>query len=233
MSFENIEKLSIKYWADDDKPREKLLIKGKNSLSDAELLAILIGSGSRNESAIDLCKRILNQSNNDLNQLAKLTVKDLIKFKGIGEAKAISIVAALELGRRRKSQNSNKKNTITSSKDAYEAVNHYLQDLPHEEFWVTLLNQSNKVISVQLIGRGGINQTVADVKIILKMAIENLATSIILNHNHPSGNLSPSKADIELTSKVIQACQLIDVRVLDHLIIGDNNYLSFGDEGLI
>lgn len=226
-------KLSIKHWADDDKPREKLLLKGRNSLSDAELLAILIGSGSRNESAIELCKRILNQSNNNLNQLAKLTVKDLMKFKGIGEAKAISIVAALELGRRRKSEEVEERKSITCSKDAYEAIKANLQDLPHEEFWITLLNQANKVISTHLIRRGGTNQTTADIKIILKLALENLASAIILNHNHPSGNLKPSQADLQLTKKVTEATKLIDIRVLDHLIIGDNEYLSFGDEGLI
>ncbi len=227
------QKLSIKDWADDDKPREKLLSKGRSSLSDAELLAILIGSGSREESAIALCKRILHQSNNSLNQLARLTVNDLMKFKGIGEAKAISIVAALELGRRRKAMDIEVVEKITSSKQAYEILKSVLQDLPHEEFWILLFNRSNKVIEKKLIGRGGIAQTTADIKIIGKLVLEHLASAVILAHNHPSGNLKPSKADIELTNKVKEALSLFDVEVLDHLIVGDQSYYSFRDEEIL
>lgn len=227
------QKLSIKNWADDDKPREKLLLKGRSSLSDAELLAILIGSGSRNESAIELCKRILNQANNNLNSLARFTVNDLMKFKGIGEAKAISIVAALELGRRRKSISAEENPKITSSKLAYEQIKSSLADLPHEEFWILILNQANKVISKQLIGRGGISQTTADIRIVCKLALEHLASGLILCHNHPSGNLKPSQADINLTNKIKAATTLFDIQVLDHIIVGDNTYLSFMDEGII
>lgn len=226
-------KLSIKDLSDDDKPREKLLLKGRNSLSDAELLAILIGSGSREESAIALCQRILNGTQNNLNQLAKLSVKDLMTYKGIGEAKAISIVAALELGRRRKSSEGIEQRAIQSSEQAYEEFRAVLEDLPHEEFWVLLLNRANKVISKQLVGRGGISSTSADVRIILKLALDHLASGIILGHNHPSGNLKPSQADKLLTNKVKEAAQLIDIQVLDHLIIGNNAYLSFMDEGVM
>lgn len=226
-------KLSIKDLSDDDKPREKLLLKGRNSLSDAELLAILIGSGSREESAIALCQRILNGTQNNLNQLAKLSVKELMTYKGIGEAKAISIVAALELGRRRKSSEGIEQRAIQSSEQAYEEFRAVLEDLPHEEFWVLLLNRANKVISKQLVGRGGISSTSADVRIILKLALDHLACGIILGHNHPSGNLKPSQADKLLTNKVKEAAQLIDIQVLDHLIIGNNAYLSFMDEGVM
>lgn len=226
-------KLSIKELSDDDKPREKLLLKGRSSLSDAELLAILIGSGSREESAIALCQRILNGTKNNLNQLAKLSVKELMVYKEIGEAKAISIVAALELGRRRKSSDKIDQIAIQSSSQAYEELRSVLEDLPHEEFWVVLLNRANKVITKQLIGRGGISSTSADIRIILKLALDHLATGVILAHNHPSGNLNPSLADKQLTNKVKEASLLLDIQVLDHLIIGNNEYLSFMDEGLI
>jgi DNA repair protein RadC len=227
------EKLSIKNWADDDKPREKLLVKGRSVLSDAELLAILIGSGNRNESAIELCKRILNKSENNINELAKLTVNDLMKFKGIGEAKAISIIAALELGRRRKQEDVLEKKAVTSSKQAYEIIKPVLEDLPHEEFWIILVNQANKVINKHLIGRGGIAETTADVRIIFKLALENLASGVILSHNHPSGNLTPSQSDINLTNKIKEASTLFNISILDHIIIGDSNYYSFRDEGIL
>lgn len=228
-----VEKLSIKKWSEDDQPREKLRALGRQILSDAELIAILIGSGNRNESAIELCKRILNDSHNNLNELAKLSVTDLMKFKGIGEAKAISIIAALELGRRRKSQEVLDKTQITSSNHLYEYIRPVLEDLPHEEFWVILLSRANKIIGKQLIGRGGISETTADIKLIFKKSIENLASAIILAHNHPSGNLKPSQSDINLTQKVKQAAQLFDINVLDHLIIGDGDYFSFNDEGVL
>ena len=178
-----------------------------------------------------LCKRILNSSKNNINELAKLSVNDLIKFKGIGEAKAISIIAALELGRRRKSQDSLEKQQITSSKHAYEIIKPVLEDLPHEEFWIILVNQANKVIGKHLIGRGGIAETTADIRIIFKLALENLASGVILSHNHPSGNLTPSQSDINLTNKIIKASELFNISILDHLIIGDANYYSFRDEG--
>jgi DNA repair protein RadC len=230
---DNIDKLSIKNWSEEDQPREKLRKLGRQVLSDAELLAILIGSGSRNESAIELCKRILHQSDNNINQLAKLSVNDLMKFKGVGEAKAISIIAAMELGRRRKSETVITKTSITSSKHLYEYIKPLLEDLPHEEFWIILLSRANKIIDKQLIGRGGISETTADIKLIFKKSIESLASGIILAHNHPSGNLKPSQSDINLTKKIVEASKLFDIKVLDHLIIGDGNYYSFADEGII
>lgn len=227
------EKLSIKNWSEEDQPREKLMAQGRQVLSDAELIAILIGSGNREESAIELCKRILNNSLNNLNELAKLSVNDLMKFKGIGEAKAISIVAALELGRRRKSETVIDKVKLTSSKQAYEYLRPVLEDLPHEEFWILFLNRANKIIGKQLIGRGGISQTTADVKIVFKKSIDKQASAIILAHNHPSGNLKPSQSDIQLTKKIKEGSDLLDIQVLDHLIIGDGNYYSFADSGMM
>ncbi len=227
------EKLSIKNWSEEDQPREKLMSKGRQVLSDAELIAILIGSGNREESAIELSKRILKESQNNLNELAKFSLSDLLKFKGIGEAKAISILAALELGRRRKSEKLIDKVRVNSSKQAYEYIKAVLTDLPHEEFWIIILNRANKIICKQLIGRGGVSQTTADVKVIFKLAIDKLASAIILAHNHPSGNLSPSQSDLNLTKKVVEGAQLLDIKVLDHLIVGDGEYVSFNDKGLM
>ncbi len=212
------EKLNIKQWAEEDRPREKLLLKGKNALSDAELIAILIGSGNRNETAVELSKKILASVNNDLNQLAKLNLTDLMKFNGIGEAKAITIAAALELGRRRKESIEEKKIAINSSKIAYEVISDVLSDLPHEEFWVLYLNRKNEVIKKEHISKGGVTGTVADGKIIFKHAINHLASSIILCHNHPSGNLNPSEMDIKLTKKLKEIGQLMDTPVIDHII---------------
>ncbi len=226
-------KLNIKAWAEEDRPREKLALKGKNALSDAELIAILIGSGNREESAVELAKRILQSTNNNLNKLGKLTINDLTKFKGIGDAKAISIMAAIELGRRRKESISDKKSLIQSSKNAFNAIKDVLLDLPHEEFWVIYLNRKNEIIKKQNISKGGVTGTIADAKIIFKQAIEELALGIILCHNHPSGNIKPSDADIKLTKKLVAIGQLTDVNVLDHLIIGEQNYFSFADEGLL
>ena len=208
------------------------MLKGKAVLSDAELIAILIGSGTRELSAVDLSKLILQSVNNNLNELAKLSINDLMKFKGIGDAKAISIAAALELGRRRKESESLKKQKITSSADVYEAIRPYLMDLQHEQFWIILLNRANEVIRPQQISIGGVSGTVADPKIIFKAAIEHLASAIILVHNHPSGNLTPSQADKELTKKVKAGGQTLDIPVLDHLIFSNNGYFSFADEGI-
>lgn len=226
-------KLDIKSWAEEDRPREKLLLKGKKALSDAELIAILIGSGSRNETAVDLSKRILKSVNNNLHQLAKLSVKDLMKFKGIGEAKAISIVAALEIGGRRQMANILQKPQITCSKDIFDLFQPLIGDLPHEEFWVLLLNRHNKIEEKVQISQGGVAGTVADTKIIFKKAIQCLASSIILLHNHPSGNLQPSNADKSITKKMVEAGKLLEIAVLDHLIITQGGYFSFADEGLI
>jgi len=227
------EKLNIKQWAEEDRPREKLLLKGKNALSDAELIAILIGSGNKTETAVELSKKILASVNNDLNQLAKLSLNDLMQFNGIGEAKAISIAAALELGRRRKESINEKKIAINSSKIAYEVINDVLSDLPHEEFWVLYLNRKNEVIKKEHISKGGVTGTVADEKIIFKHAINHLASAVILCHNHPSGNLKPSEADIKLTKNLKEIGNLIGTPVVDHIIVGNNNYFSFADENLL
>ncbi|MBL4592814.1 MAG: DNA repair protein RadC, partial [Flavobacteriales bacterium] len=213
--------------------REKLALKGKNALSDAELIAILIGSGNRNETAVELSKKILASINNDLNKLSKLSIADLTQFNGIGEAKAISIISALELGRRRKNSKAEKKPSIKSSNDAYNIISDVLSDLPHEEFWVIYLNKKNEVLKKENISKGGIDGTIADTKIIFKHAIEQLASAIILCHNHPSGNLKPSNTDIKLTKKLKETGIMLDTPVLDHLIIGEKDYFSFADEGII
>lgn len=224
---------TIKTWAEDDRPREKLMLKGRDTLSDAELIAILIGSGNTEDSAVELSKKILASVGNNLYELGKLNISDLTKFKGIGEAKAISIIAALELGRRRKDTEILDKTRITTSKDAANLFSHKLADLPHEEFWLALLNRNNKVIKTELISRGGVAGTVVDIKMILKTAVENLASGIIMTHNHPSGSVKPSAEDISLTKKIKEAAKFFDIALLDHVIIGDNNYYSFADEGIL
>ncbi|MCU0339456.1 MAG: DNA repair protein RadC [Spirosomaceae bacterium] len=224
---------NILSWAEEDRPREKLLLKGRSALTDAELIAILIGSGTVDLTAVDLAKIILQKAGNNLNELAKLSIKDLMKIKGIGEAKAISIAAALELGRRRKSEEPVKKPRITCSKDAYEQIRPYLQDLPHEEFWLLLLTRANDVIRPVQISQGGVSGTVADPKMIFKAAVEHLASAIILVHNHPSGNLRPSEADRDLTRRLKEAGRLLEIPVLDHLIFTDAGFYSFADEGIL
>lgn len=226
-------KTTIKTWAEEDQPREKLLLKGKYSLSDAELLAIIIGSGSTDLSAVDLCKIILNEYKNNLNELAKCSVNDFIKFKGIGEAKAVSIVAAIELGRRRKEAEVLKKVKISSSNEAYIYLKPLLMDLDHEQFWILLLNRNLELIKSIQISRGGVSGTIADPKIIFKYAIENLANAIILTHNHPSGNLTPSDADIQLTKKLKQAAQLFDINLADHIIFTNHGFYSMSDQNIL
>jgi len=225
--------LSIKEWSLEDRPREKLLNKGISTLSDAELIAIIIRMGTRDESAVELAKRILNSVENNLNELGKLSVEDLQKYKGMGEAKAIGIVAALELGRRRKLSESMARKKIASSKDIYDIFHPLLADLPNEEFWIILLNRSNKIIERQKISQGGISGTVTDIRIILKIALEKLASSLILCHNHPSGNPKPSEADITITNKIKESGKLMDISLLDHIIVTDGYYYSFADEGII
>jgi DNA repair protein RadC len=233
MKVEEQKPLSIKSWSPEDRPREKLLLKGIGALSEAELLAILIGSGTAKLSAVEVGKKILQQGGSNLNELAKLTVKDLMKIKGIGEAKAITIVAALELGRRRKETTSDEKPKISSSQDAFHLIKSDLIDLPHEEFWVLLLNRANRVIKKKRISEGGVTGTVADPKIIFKMALEELACGIIVAHNHPSGNLTASQNDIALTKKLHEAGKFLEIQLLDHLIVANQKYFSFADEGLI
>ncbi|HYG49308.1 MAG TPA: DNA repair protein RadC [Flavobacteriales bacterium] len=227
------EAFPIKEWAEDDKPREKLVQKGRSSLSNAELLAILIGSGTKRMSAVDLSKIILRDANDSLEVLSKLSAKELMKHKGIGEAKAITIVAAMELARRRKQPDTDEKPTIYTSRSAFELVNPYLGDLNHEEFYIILVNRANKVLKIERVGMGGITGTVADIRIMFKSALEHLATGIILAHNHPSGQLRPSDADLQLTRNVKDAGKILMVNLLDHIIVGNNTYFSFTDEGIL
>lgn len=225
--------LSIKNWAEDDRPREKLLQKGKLSLSDSELIAILIGSGSRNESAVELSKRILSSSKNNLSELGKLSVSQLCKFKGIGPAKAVSIVAALELSRRRRLEEALEQKKISSSHSIFEIMQPVIGELAHEEFWIIYLNNSNRIIEQFQISKGGITGTLVDIRITLKKALEVGAVSIILVHNHPSGNLKASEADKQLTRKLKTASESLDIKVLDHIIVTEKSYLSFADEGML
>jgi len=227
------DKTTIKSWAVADRPREKLLMNGRTSLSNAELLSIIIGKGCKNLTALDLAKQILSKSENSVYELSRLDVKQLQEFKGIGSAKAICIVAALELARRRRSDEMVQRALISSSKEAYEILYSQLADLGHEEFWIILLNRRNVVIRTELVSRGGLSATVVDPKIIFKKALEQSASSIILAHNHPSGNLKPSEEDIRITEKLIRAANNLDIKILDHLIFGMEAYYSFADEGRI
>mgnify|MGYP005844351247 FL=1 len=224
---------SIKSWSEDDRPREKLLNKGKSALSDAELLAILIGSGNRKESAVDLCKRILGDKDNQLKQLSKMSFEELKKYNGIGEAKAISIIAALELGKRHGNAELPIFPKITSSRDAYQVLKSVIGDLAHEEFWALLLDNSNKVINKHQVSKGGITSTIVDMRLIFKKALSCGAVAIILAHNHPSGTLKPSGLDIKLTERIKKAAELIDFKLLDHIIVTEKSYFSFADEQLL
>jgi DNA repair protein RadC len=226
-------KLVIKDWAAEDRPREKFLAKGISALSDSELLAILIHSGNREETAVELSQKILRSVRNNLNELGKLTVRDLQKFKGMGQAKAIAVVAAMELGKRRVANAVIEKKQITKSSDVFELFSPQLGDLPYEEFWVLFLNRSNRLIEKIKISQGGISATVTDVRIILRHAIELQASSMIVCHNHPSGGLKPSQPDIDITKKLADAGQIMDVKLLDHLIVSDTSFFSFADEGLL
>lgn len=224
---------SIKNWNEDDRPREKLRLKGRLALSDAELIAILIGSGSRNESAVSLSQRILADVNNNLNELGKSTINDLTKFKGIGEAKAITIIAAMELGRRRRVSEVMERKQISSSKTVFDFFQPIIGELPHEEFWILYLNNSNKIIKSERLSKGGITGTLVDVRLVYKEALQTGATAIILAHNHPSGTLKPSQPDIQLTKKLKAAGENLDIKVLDHLIVTEKAYFSFADENLL
>lgn len=224
---------SIKNWSQDDQPREKLRDKGRASLSDAELIAILIGSGNKTESAVALSQRILASADYNLSELGKLSIKQLMAFKGIGEAKAITIAAAMELGRRRRGEEALEKKKISSSVSVFELMQPIIGELPHEEFWIVYVNNSNKVIQKQLLSKGGITGTLVDVRLVLKNALEVGATGLILAHNHPSGTLKPSEADQQLTKKLKNAAESLDIKVLDHLIITEKAYFSFADENLL
>jgi DNA repair protein RadC len=226
-------KLNIKDWAVEDRPREKLSKNGPRSMSDAELIAILIGSGNLNETAVELSRRILASTDNNLNELGRKSIEYLRQFKGIGEAKAITIVAALELGKRRKESDIKIKSKITGSKDVADFFQPLLGDLNHEEFWILYLDRGNKIIDSFRISEGGISGTVIDVRKILKAAIEKQSSSIILCHNHPSGTLHPSDADLKITRKITDAGKIMDIPVMDHIIIGNDKYYSFADEGML
>ncbi len=227
-------KISIKHWAEEDRPREKMMLKGVSALSDSELLAILIGSGNDKESAVELCKRILQKADNSLNKLGRFGVNDLVNnFRGIGNAKAITVLAALELGRRRKAEEITDRKKISSSNDAFAAFYPILADLNHEETWALLLDRSNKVISTMQVSRGGISGTVVDIRLILREAISHYASSIVLGHNHPSGNCEPSPHDTAISKKLKEAARWMDISLLDHIIVCGETYYSFGDNGII
>ncbi|WP_080779000.1 RadC family protein [Chryseobacterium phocaeense] len=225
--------MTIKFLAEDDRPREKFLLKGKNSLSDSELLAIIMGSGSKDESALELARKIMASVHNNWHQLSLLSSKELMKFKGIGEVKALSIIAALEIGKRRAVQEVPNKAIISNSGDAYLILKNQLSDLRTEEFWAIFLNQSNKVIHISQLTQGGISQSVVDVRILFKTALDHFSTGIIIAHNHPSGSLVPSKEDMNITQKINEAGKTLSIQLLDHIIITQDAYLSFSDEGLL
>ena len=233
MMYEESQYRPIHTWNEDDRPREKLQLKGKRSLSDAELIAILLGSGTRKESAVDLARRILDLADNNLVELGKLSLSQLQRISGVGPVKAITLTAALELGSRRQVSSSKTKKKVSTSQDIYEIFGPRIGDLNHEEFWLMCLNRNNAIIGTTRIGSGGISATVADIRIMLKYAIENYASSMILCHNHPSGNLKPSNADIKLTTAVKEAASFMDIALLDHIIVTDSSYYSFADEKMI
>ncbi|MDR2653309.1 MAG: DNA repair protein RadC [Prevotellaceae bacterium] len=224
--------LKIKEWAQDDRPREKMIQHGATNLSDAELLAIIIGSGTKNGTAVDVAKQLLANSNNSLNELGKKSIKDFAKIRGIGTAKAVSIAAALELGRRRRNDNTTVR-TIKTSFDIFEELQPVLCDLPHEEFWIILLNRASKIISKHKISQGGISSTTIDIKIIAKYAMESLASNVIIAHNHPSQSIKPSKEDEKITNEIKSALNLFNIKLVDHLIITDGEYFSFADNCLL
>lgn len=229
----NPKKLTIKEWAIDDRPREKMIQKGASALSNAELIAILLGNGTVEDTAVGLGQKLLQMASNNLNELAKFDFQRLCKIKGIGEAKAVRLIAALELGKRRNIERVIERKKITCSNDVADIFVPQLQDLPHEEFWIVLLNRSNLIIDMNRMSQGGIAGTVTDVRIILKTALDRMATQLILCHNHPSGNLQPSKEDINFTKKILEAGKLLDIQLLDHIIVANTGYYSFADNGML
>lgn len=225
--------MSIKFLSEDDRPREKFLLKGKSALSDSELLAIILGSGNTEESAVELSRRILASVDNNWQKLSLLSVKDLMKFKGIGEAKAISVAAALEIGRRKASQEIPEKVKITSSEQAYKILLPHLSDLQTEEFWIIFLDQKNQILKISQISKGGISATIVDIRVVFKIALDNFATGIIVAHNHPTGNLKPSQEDISITKTIKSAGEIFNIKLLDHIIIGENSFFSFKEDNLL
>jgi DNA repair protein RadC len=232
LEFKN-KHINIKNLAEDDRPREKLATKGKNSLSDAELLAIVLGSGNIKETAIQLAQRILSENDNSLANIAKLNINELKKYRGVGTVKAINIIAAFEIGRRRNDIEPLEKNSIKNTKQAYEIFKPFLSDLRHEEFWICMLDKANHIIKTENVSKGGISATIVDIKLICKRLLECNATGIILAHNHPSGNLNPSAEDIKITKNLKEAISMFDINLYDHIIVGENNYTSFADKNLL
>jgi len=224
---------TIKSWAEDDRPREKLARMGERSLSNAELIAIIMGSGSQKESAVELAKRMLSEVKNNIGLLAKLTLSELKAYNGVGDAKAITIKAALELGRRRQGSKTDRKKAVTSSLDAYNIISPSLQDKKTEEFWIMLFNRRNHLLDMKMISAGGVSSTLVDAKIVFQSALEKLASGIILVHNHPSGNKNPGQSDISLTKRLKEAASYLDIDLLDHLVVTDHDYFSFRDEGML
>ncbi len=225
--------IPVREWSPEDRPREKMMLKGLPALSDAELLSLVLGTGSKTTSSVELGKRVMHAADNNLHELARMSVEDLVRVAGIGKMKAMTIVAALELGRRRRDINPASRPRLTKSSQAFEILRPAMQDIPHEEFWVILVNRANRMIKLKQVSQGGVAGTIADPKIIFKLAVEELASGIILAHNHPSGNMAASQADIELTRKLSAGARLLEMQVLDHLILAGQKYFSFADEGLM
>ncbi len=230
---EQLTSFTIKQWSDDDKPREKLLRKGRSVVSNAELLALLIGSGNKRDNAVILARKILAEVDNDLAALGRLTVSQLMQFEGIGEAKAVTIAAALEIGRRRQGKGANAVSSINSSSEAYKLLFPMLSELAHEEFWIVYLNNSHRVLHVGQLSKGGITGTLVDIRLVMRQALEYGAVALILAHNHPSGTLKPSRADKEITNKLKTASEAMDIKILDHIILGQQEYFSFADNGML
>ncbi len=227
------EKTTIKEWSEEDKPREKLLLKGISALTDVELIAILLRSGNNNMNAVDLARKIMKDNSSSLYNLGKLSINDLMKYKGVGQAKAVSIVAALELGKRRSYSDTIKQEAINSPDDVFNYIYPIIGDLRYEEFWVIFLNKANKIIKKHKIGQGGISNTAVDIRLIMKNALDNFAVGIILCHNHPSGNIKPSNKDIDLTNKIQKAANILQINLLDHIIVGSKKFFSFKDKNII
>ena len=225
--------MSIKFLAEDDRPREKFLLKGKSALSDSELLAIIMRNGSRKETAIELARKILDSVGNNWHELSKLSLQDLMKFHGVGQVKAIEISVALEIGRRRAAQEIPEKIKITDSKTTFSVLHPFLSDLQTEEFWAIFLNQNNKILHKTRLTSGGINQSIVDVRVLFKLALEHFSTGLIIAHNHPSGSLKPSQEDIKITKTIKDASNILQITLLDHIIVAQNSYFSFADEGLL
>lgn len=226
-------RLTIKNWSEEDRPREKYAVKGASTLSDAELLAILLGSGNRDESAVELARRLLREHDNNLSCLGRASLEKITTYQGIGQAKGITVLAAMELGRRRSREHSIEQPAIRSSSQLDQYFRSFLADLEYEEFWILLLNRSNRIIDRFQISKGGVAGTTVDLRLIFKLAIQHLASGIVLGHNHPSGNKKPSLSDLRITRRIVETGDLLQIPILDHIIVTPNGYTSFADESLI